>query len=129
MLYEDDEFVPCVTIQGDTYTLEQYGLLHKIIVIMCHIFKCDLFSNYVATLAQNIDTIVLYKLCRVFALQCFHFLLAAAVFPFLLGPGYFQYYHNTACAYIIESVDSISKDERGFPLTQYITNGRISRAG
>ena len=31
--------------------------------------------------------------------------------------------------YIIESVDSISKDERGFPLTQYITNGGISRAG
>ena len=29
---------------------------------------------------------------------------------------------------IIESVDSISGDERGFPLTQYITNGRISRA-
>ena len=29
--------------------------------------------------------------------------------------------------YIIESVDSISRDERGFPLTQYITNGRISR--
>ena len=29
----------------------------------------------------------------------------------------------------IESVDSISKDERGFPLTQYITNGRISRDG
>ena len=24
---------------------------------------------------------------------------------------------------IIESVDSISKDERGFPLSQYITNG------
>ena len=31
--------------------------------------------------------------------------------------------------YIIESVDSISRDERGFPLTQYITNGGISRAG
>ena len=30
---------------------------------------------------------------------------------------------------IIESVDSISKDERGIPLTQYITNGRISRGG
>ena len=30
--------------------------------------------------------------------------------------------------YIIESVDSISRDERGFSLTQYITNGRISRA-
>ena len=29
----------------------------------------------------------------------------------------------------IESVDSISKDERGFPLTKYITNGRISRGG
>ena len=29
---------------------------------------------------------------------------------------------------IIESVDSISRDERGFPLTQYITNERISRA-
>ena len=28
---------------------------------------------------------------------------------------------------IIESVDSISRDERGFSLTQYITNGRISR--
>ena len=28
---------------------------------------------------------------------------------------------------IIESVDSISRDERGFPLMQYITNGRISR--
>ena len=28
----------------------------------------------------------------------------------------------------IVSVDSISRDERGFPLTQYITNGRISRA-
>ena len=27
------------------------------------------------------------------------------------------------------STDSISKDERGFPLTQYITNGRISRGG
>ena len=31
--------------------------------------------------------------------------------------------------FIIESVDCISKDERGFPLTQYITNGRISRGG
>ena len=30
--------------------------------------------------------------------------------------------------HIIESVDSISRDDRGFPLTQYITNGRISRA-
>ena len=30
---------------------------------------------------------------------------------------------------ITESVDSISRDERSFPLTQYITNGRISRAG
>ena len=29
---------------------------------------------------------------------------------------------------IIELVDSISRDELGFPLTQYITNGRISRA-
>ena len=29
---------------------------------------------------------------------------------------------------IIESVDSISRDEQGFPLTQYITNGGISRA-
>ena len=36
---------------------------------------------------------------------------------------------HTRGTYIIESVDSISKDERGFPLTQYITNGRISRGG
>ena len=28
---------------------------------------------------------------------------------------------------IIESVDYINRDERGFPLTQYITNGEISR--
>ena len=27
-----------------------------------------------------------------------------------------------------KSVDSISRDERGFPLTQYITNGQISQA-
>ena len=33
------------------------------------------------------------------------------------------------CSTIIESVHSISKDERGFPMTQYITNGRISRGG
>ena len=38
---------------------------------------------------------------------------------------HFSAFHYT----IIESVDSISKDERGFPLTQYITNGRISRGG
>ena len=38
------------------------------------------------------------------------------------------YYIYYTCI-IIESVDSISKDERGFPLTQYITNGRISRGG
>ena len=37
--------------------------------------------------------------------------------------------YNISCIHIIESVDSISKDERGFPLTQYITNGRISRGG
>ena len=29
---------------------------------------------------------------------------------------------------IIESVDSINRDERGLPLTQYITNWGISRA-
>ena len=29
---------------------------------------------------------------------------------------------------VIESVDSINRDERGFPLTQYITNGGISSA-
>ena len=41
------------------------------------------------------------------------------------------YSYGLQCLYIniIESVDSISKDERGFPLTQYITNGRISRGG
>ena len=32
------------------------------------------------------------------------------------------------CVFIIESVDSINRDERGFPLTQYITNWGISRA-
>ena len=45
-------------------------------------------------------------------------------------------YYNPRCVHahrglinIIESVDSISRDERGYPLTQYITNGGISRAG
>ena len=36
---------------------------------------------------------------------------------------------NNIYRHIIESVDSISRDKRGFPLTQYITNGGISRAG
>ena len=40
-----------------------------------------------------------------------------------------DYYIIIYIIIIIESVDSISKDERGFPLTQYITNGRISRGG
>ena len=34
-----------------------------------------------------------------------------------------------SCHRYQESIDSISRDERGFPLTQYITNGGISRAG
>ena len=42
---------------------------------------------------------------------------------------FLQIYDRDYVEYIIESVDSISKDERGFPLTQYITNGRISRGG
>ena len=37
-----------------------------------------------------------------------------------MGGRYINYYHRV--------VDSISRDERGFPLTQYITNGGISRA-
>ena len=40
-----------------------------------------------------------------------------------------QLYMYTEVVFVIESVDSISRDERGFPLTQYITNGGISRAG
>ena len=44
---------------------------------------------------------------------------------FLLQAIYLNYIHNHRV--VIESVDSISRDERGFPLTQYITNGRISR--
>ena len=35
--------------------------------------------------------------------------------------------HHT-CSIIIESVDSISRDERDAPLTQYITNAGITRA-
>ena len=36
--------------------------------------------------------------------------------------------HINFIVIIIESVGSINRDERGFPLTQYIINGRISRA-
>ena len=35
---------------------------------------------------------------------------------------------NWSTFFIIESVDSISRDERDAPLTQYITNAGISRA-
>ena len=35
---------------------------------------------------------------------------------------------NELYIYIIESVDSISRDERDAPLTQYITNAGITRA-
>ena len=38
------------------------------------------------------------------------------------------YKDRTFCEHIIESVGSISRDEQGFPLTQYIANGEISRA-
>ena len=48
--------------------------------------------------------------------------LASQTATCILARAYKQLY---VC--IIESVDSISRDERGFPLTQYITNGRISR--
>ena len=37
-------------------------------------------------------------------------------------------FEGNAYLHIIESVDSINRDERGFPLTQYITNGGISSA-
>ena len=37
--------------------------------------------------------------------------------------------YSTCIRSFLELVDSISKDERGFPLTQYIRNGRISRGG
>ena len=32
-------------------------------------------------------------------------------------------------SYHRDGIDSISKDDQGFPLTHYITNGRISRGG
>ena len=36
--------------------------------------------------------------------------------------------HQSCNTSIIESVDSISRDERDAPLTQYITNAGITRA-
>ena len=39
-----------------------------------------------------------------------------------------QYISKHYSKNIIESVDSINRDERSFPLMQYITNGGISRA-
>ena len=42
--------------------------------------------------------------------------------------AFFSGSNNTHLSCIIESVDSINRDERGFPLTQYITNWGISRA-
>ena len=52
-------------------------------------------------------------------------LLIESIRPFVM------YYVNgkPRSSLLIESTNSISKDERGFPLTQYITNGRISRGG
>ena len=40
----------------------------------------------------------------------------------------FQILYISRITAIIESVDSISRDERDAPLTQYITNAGISRA-
>ena len=48
---------------------------------------------------------------------------------FFCARNYDIYIIFLAYSIIVESVDSISKDERGFPLTQYITNWGISRAG
>ena len=52
-------------------------------------------------------------ICSFFAVASLHFVLFFKCFSFL---------------YIIESVDSISRDERDARLTQYITNAGISRA-
>ena len=51
------------------------------------------------------------------------FFLTVTLGQSLQVPKPITFYH------IIESVDFISKAERGFSLTQYITNGRISRGG
>ena len=45
---------------------------------------------------------------------------------FLQQHPYFLFFFFHSC--IIESVDSISRDEPDSPLMQYITNARISRA-
>ena len=52
-------------------------------------------------------------ICSFFAVASLHFVHFIFIFSFL---------------YIIESVDSTSRDERDAPLTQYITNAGISRA-
>ena len=42
--------------------------------------------------------------------------------------NYYKLFEALKLIRIIELVDSINRDERGFPLTQYITNWGISRA-
>ena len=42
--------------------------------------------------------------------------------------SFLQQHRCFSFLYIIESVDSISRDERDAPLTQYITNAGITRA-
>ena len=44
------------------------------------------------------------------------------------GPGFSNCQVKENIKLIIESVDSMNRDERGFPLMQYITNWGISRA-
>ena len=70
---------------------------------------------------QYLYNIIIYIVWPVAMLQYLYNIIIYIVWPVTM----LQYLYNIN----IESVDSISKDERGFPLTQYITNGRISRGG
>ena len=65
-------------------------------------------------------------LCVLYILTFIHHFVQN-IYNYKIYPG--LYLEQISSGTIIESVDSISKDERGFPLMQYIANGRISRGG
>ena len=70
------------------------------------------YSSVCNVLRQwNIPLIPTYGVYRLYDIYC------------CLRRGVSEVFGNLLCeSYIIESVDSISRDERDVPLTQYITN-------
>ena len=81
--------------------LHRQNILQMLVYFILDILSC-ISSTNIIMMQYFIDVT---QLCIYYTILTLH---AAEISTILLA---------------IESVDSISRDERGFPLTQYITNG------